>query len=122
MNAGLELCFEPGNLGNAAGRHATRAQVRDRFERRTLVLGIGAHSVDELWHEVVTALQLNVNVAPCCGRLIACANEAVEDHDAPEQYDPEGNGDQKARQSRLLLQATSPRVVPSPLDRSCGRP
>ncbi len=77
-----ELFFGFAARGDVCLTHGFGTQLRDRLQRGTLVLGVLIDGCYQAGHEIMAALQLDVDVAPRSIDAIAAANQAVVDDDA----------------------------------------
>ena len=68
------------------------AQAGHVLEHGLLVAGVGADRLDELWHQVVALLQLDVDIGVAGANQVAGPDQAIEDHDAPDQHDERKQG------------------------------
>ena len=58
----LALCLSL--FVHGSGRHGSRAVSRDVFERPLLVSGVAFYGLNQIGNQVVTSLELHIDIAP----------------------------------------------------------
>src|SRR5262245_20016466 len=86
-----QLIFGLGARLRGRGRHRGTARTHDLIERVALVRGVAPYGLDEVRHEIGTALELHVDVRPRFFRALAQPDELVIGEDDPEDQTHEND-------------------------------
>src|SRR5690606_4852205 len=89
-----------GLLRRPLRHHRAAARLDDGVQRTAFVRRVALHGLDQVGHEVVAALELNVDVRPGCVRLYVQLDERVVDHEKDEYH---RNQDQQRPHSGFIV-------------------
>ena len=103
LQAGRHLVLEACLVRQVGGALRLHAQLGHGGERGALVVGVSAHRVHKLRHEVVTPRQLHVDVAPGGTHLVTVTHQPVEDQHAPEKQGRDQDGKDQRQHSGSFL-------------------